>query len=313
MPTIYEVPIVLEESGIGDYVVERLKLPASGRDLKDWKDWVECLRNPRETVEVAIVGKYVELPDAYLSVRESLIHAGVAQGVAVKVRWVHSEHVEQIGAESLLEGVHGIVVPGGFGERGIEGKILAARFARQNKVPYLGLCLGMQMLVVEFARHHFSNEEANSTEFHPSTPHPVISLLSEQEGVMDKGGTMRLGGYPCRLVPGTRVAEAYGCEQVTERHRHRYEFNNRYREELAAAGLIASGVSPDGSLVEICELRDHPWMVGSQFHPEFRSRPQRPHPLFSGFVAAVAEEAAPSSGALKVRLSPVPRSASSPS
>ncbi len=291
MPTIYEVPLVLEEAGLGQYVVERLNLPQSSRDLADWERWVEKLKHPSGSVDIAIVGKYAELPDAYLSVKESLIHAGVQQDVAVNIRWVRSEDIERPGGEALLADADGVVVPGGFGERGIEGKIMTARIARRNQLPYLGLCLGLQVMVVEFARDLFGSDEANSTEFYPETPYPVISLLSEQRQVVDKGGTMRLGSYPCHLLPGTRAQAAYGRDEIVERHRHRYEFNNEFREQLEQAGLLASGVSPDGSLVEICELRDHPWMVGSQFHPEFRSRPNRPHPLFSGFLSAAAERA----------------------
>jgi CTP synthase len=242
--------------------------------------------NPSGHVTVAMVGKYVELHDAYMSVKESLIHAGIYHDVAVELEWVHSEALERQGTESLLAGVQGIVVPGGFGERGIEGKIDAARFARTRRVPYLGLCLGLQVMVVEAARAAFQSNAPNSTEFDPETPYPVISLLTEQQGVRDKGGTMRLGSYPCRLVPGTRAYAAYGEEVVSERHRHRYEFNNRFREDLARVGLVPSGLSPDGELVEICEIRDHPFMLGTQFHPEFRSRPDRPHPLFRDFLAA---------------------------
>ena len=291
MPSIYEVPLVLEEVGLGEYMVDRLHLPAGSRDLADWQRWVEQLRNRQGSLNIAVVGKYVELPDAYLSVRESLIHAGLEHGLAVNVVWLHSQEMERAGGEALLHDVDGVVVPGGFGERGIEGKIRAARLARESRLPYLGLCLGMQVMVVEFARHLFATEDANSTEFHPETPYPVISLLSEQTGIEEKGGTMRLGSYPCRLVPGTKAHSAYGSAEVTERHRHRYEFNNRFRTELEEAGLVASGLSPDGQLVEICELRDHPWMVGSQFHPEFRTRPNRPHPLFRGFVEAAAARA----------------------
>ncbi len=290
MPSIYEVPLVLEEAGLGDYTCDRLNLYPTSKDLEAWRTWVQRLKNPHGSVDIAVVGKYVELPDAYLSVKESLIHAGVQHDVSVKIRWVQAEDVERPGGLALLAEADGIVVPGGFGERGIEGKVEAARFARRNKVPYLGLCLGMQVMVVEFARDYFHSSEPNSTEFNPETPYPVISLLDEQRRVVDKGGTMRLGGYPCRLVPGTRAYAAYGCEEVTERHRHRYEFNNEYRDQFEQAGLIPSGTSPDGALVEICEMRDHPWMVGSQFHPEFRSRPNRPHPLFAGFVGAAAEK-----------------------
>ncbi|MDO8615503.1 MAG: CTP synthase [Dehalococcoidia bacterium] len=297
MPSIYEVPLVLEDAGLGDYVIDRLDLTPGAKDLADWKSWVERLKHPERTIEVAVVGKYVELPDAYLSVKESLMHAAVQRNVGVNIRWVHSEEVDAASSGGLFSSVDGIVVPGGFGERGVEGKVEAARYARLNNVPYLGLCLGLQVMVIEFARDHFQSGEPNSTEFDPETPYPVISLLDEQRRVVDKGGTMRLGGYPCRLLPGTRVREAYGCDEVVERHRHRYEFNNEFRAEFEAAGLRASGTSPDGSLVEICELRDHPWMVGSQFHPEFRSRPNRPHPLFSGFVTAAVERAAARSSA----------------
>ena len=291
MPSIYEVPLVLERAGLGDYIAERLHLPDADHDLADWREWVERLKNPRGRVSIAVAGKYAELPDAYLSVKESLIHAAVHHGLAVDIRWIKSGDLERSDGMAVLDGVHGIVVPGGFGERAIEGKITAARYAREQGVPYLGLCLGMQIMVIEFARHVFHSEEPHSTEFYPETPYPVISLLSEQQGIQEKGGTMRLGGYPCRLVPGTKAYAAYGQDEVVERHRHRYEFNNVYRQPLAEAGLIPSGVSPDGALVEISELQDHPWMLGTQFHPEFRSRPNRPHPLFRDFIGAAAQRA----------------------
>jgi len=316
LPTIYEVPLVLEEAGLGDFIIDRLGLPSGSRDLEDWQEWVERLKNPRTQLEIALVGKYVELPDAYLSVRESLIHAGVHHQAGINIHWLHSQDVEGSDGGEMLAGVDGIVVPGGFGERGLEGKLKAARYARENGVPYLGLCLGLQVMVVEFARHLFGSDEANSTEFYPESPYPVINLLSEQRGVQDKGGTMRLGGYPCRLVPGTKAHAAYGRDEVIERHRHRYELNNEFRPQLEEAGLIASGTLPDGSLVEICELRDHPWMVGSQFHPEFRSRPNRPHPLFVGFVGAALEHARArrvSTGRPAHAASPSRRSARSPS
>jgi len=290
MSSIYEVPLALEQAGLTAYIMERLNLPGVSRDLADWQKWVERLKSPSGRVKVAVVGKYAELPDAYLSVKESLIHAAVHYGLGVDIRWVPAGELEENGV-APLEGVDGIVVPGGFGERAIDGKVRAARYAREEGVPYLGLCLGLQIMVIEFARHLFKSDDPHSTEFRPSTPYPVISLLSEQEGIEDKGGTMRLGGYPCHLVEGTKTYAAYGQPEVVERHRHRYEFNNAYREALAEAGLIPSGLSPDGTLVEICELRDHPWMVGSQFHPEFRSRPNRPHPLFRGFLEAVARRA----------------------
>jgi CTP synthase len=291
MSSIYEVPLTLEQAGLTAYMMERLNLPGVSRDLADWQKWVERLKSPSGRVSVAVVGKYAELPDAYLSVKESLIHAAVHYGLGVDIRWVPSGELEKGDGEAPLEGVDGIVVPGGFGERAIDGKVLAARYAREKGVPYLGLCLGLQIMVIEFARHVFKSDGPHSTEFCPDTSYPVISLLSEQEGIEDKGGTMRLGGYPCQLVAGTKTHAAYGQPEVVERHRHRYEFNNAYREALAEAGLIPSGLSPDGTLVEICELRDHPWMVGSQFHPEFRSRPNRPHPLFRGFLEAVARRA----------------------
>jgi CTP synthase len=285
--TIYRVPLILEESGLGDYVIERLQVPASGRDLDEWRRLVARLINPSNRITVAVVGKYVELHDAYLSVKESLIHAGIYHDTGIDIHWVQSEDLETMAdVEKAVAGAQGIVVPGGFGERGIEGKVLAARYARERRVPYLGLCLGMQVMVVEFARYVFQTDDVNSTEFDPGASCPVISLLSEQRGVEEKGGTMRLGAYPCRLVPESLAHRAYGVEQVVERHRHRYEFNNAYRALLAHAGLIPSGVSPDGSLVEICELRDHPWMLGTQFHPEFLSRPDRPHPLFRDFIGA---------------------------
>lgn len=285
--TIYRVPLILEESGLGDYIVERLQVPANGRDLVEWRRLVARLVNPSNRITVAVVGKYVELHDAYLSVKEALIHAGIYHDTGIDIRWVQSENLETMAdVEQAVAGAQGILVPGGFGERGIEGKVLAARFAREHRIPYFGLCLGMQVMVVEFARHVFQTDDVNSTEFDPGASCPVISLLSEQRGVEDKGGTMRLGAYPCRLAVGSAAHRAYGVDQVVERHRHRFEFNNAYRTLLAQAGLTPSGVSPDGSLVEICELRDHPWMLGTQFHPEFLSRPDRPHPLFRDFIGA---------------------------
>ncbi|MGE5596727.1 MAG: CTP synthase [Hyphomicrobiales bacterium] len=283
--SIYEVPLLLEEAGLGDYVLERLGLEGS-RDLAEWRDMVDRLKHPGGTVEVAVVGKYVELHDAYLSVKESLAHAGIANNVEVDIRWVHAEDLEVRPAEALLDGVDGIIVPGGFGERGWEGKIRAATYARENRIPYLGLCLGMQVMVTEFARNVCGLAGANSTEMDPETNHPVISLLEEQNGVVNKGGTMRLGGYPCRLAPGTLAAAAYGEDMVIERHRHRLEFNNAYRDLLSRSGLVVSGTSPGGTLVEISELADHPFMLGTQFHPELQSRPNRPHPLFRDFVRA---------------------------
>jgi CTP synthase len=287
--TIYELPLVLEEYGLGELMVEMLRLPHSHRDLQEWRQIVDKLHAERGLVNIALVGKYVELWDAYISVKEALCHAGIHHERDVNILWIHSEAVEGDGADKLLRNAQGIVVPGGFGQRGIEGMIRAARYARENGIPYLGLCLGMQVMVIEFARHVFGSVEVNSTEFNPGTPYPVIDLMPDQSPVASKGGTMRLGGYPCRLVPGTRAYEAYGTAEVWERHRHRYEFNNRYREELTQAGLVASGVSPEGHLVEICELAAHPWMMGTQFHPEFRSRPNRPHPLFRDFLGVAKD------------------------
>jgi CTP synthase len=283
--TIYEVPITLEERGLGDFVLDRLGLEGR-RDLAEWRDLVYRLKHPRRTAEVAVVGKYVELRDAYISVKEALVHAGIAHEADVTIRWVPAEALETREPADLLAGIDGIVVPGGFGERGWEGKIRAAEYARTTGTPYLGLCLGMQALVTEFARHACGLVGANSTEFDPETPHPVISLLEEQHAVVNLGGTMRLGAYPCRLLPGTLAHRAYGTDVVSERHRHRWEFNNAYRARLEAAGLRVSGTSPDGALVEISEISGHPFMLGTQFHPELQSRPNRPHPLFREFIAA---------------------------
>ncbi|WP_322796326.1 CTP synthase [Tepidiforma sp.] len=295
--TIYEVPLTLEERGLGDFVLDRLNLHGS-RDLAEWRELVHRLKHPSGSVEVAVVGKYVELRDAYISVKEALAHAGIANSVEVDIRWVHAEELESRDPADLLAGVHGIVVPGGFGERGWEGKIRAAAYARTTHTPYLGLCLGMQALVTEFARGVAGLVEANSTEFDPESPHPVISLLEEQQGVTNLGGTMRLGAYPCRLVPGSLAHRCYGTDLVSERHRHRWEFNNAYRAALEARGLRVSGTSPDGSLVEISEITGHPFMLGTQFHPELQSRPNRPHPLFRGFIsAALARSTSPAGAA----------------
>jgi CTP synthase len=282
--SIYEVPALLEDAGLGDYVIERMNIAAQDRDLADWRRLVDRMLHPQTTVKVAVVGKYVELRDAYLSVKEALIHASAFYDAEVEIIWVQSESLNESNVRAELRNVDAIVVPGGFGERGIEGKILAARYARENDIPYLGLCLGMQVMVVEAARAALGTDAVNSTEFDPETQHPVISLLSEQEDVKDKGGTMRLGAYACQLVPGSKAQAAYGMDEVRERHRHRYEFNNAFRERLEDFGLVASGMSPDGTLVEVSELRDHPFMVGTQFHPEFRSRPDRPHPLFRELI-----------------------------
>ena len=289
--TIYEVPLLLEENGLGDFVVERLNLPPQPSDLSEWRTLVAQIKSPKPSLRVAIVGKYIELHDAYISVREALYHAAVHQGFDVDIEWVSSEQLERGRALDQLGRVDGIVVPGGFGYRGIEGKVIAARFAREHRIPYLGLCLGMQVMVIELARHVFDSDEPNSTEFDRSTKYPVIDLMPEQRDIADMGGTMRLGIYPCRLVEGTKAYAAYGEALVFERHRHRFEFNNLYRNDLEESGLVFSGQSPNGRLVEIAELRGHPFMLGCQFHPEFRSRPNRPHPLFGALIRAAHERA----------------------
>lgn len=285
---LYAVPLLLEETGFADLVVERLGLKAKKHSLKKWENMIGEIAREKPPIRIGIIGKYVELHDAYLSVREALYHAAIANDRTLEVEWVHSGDLEKNKSWDQLEGLDGIVVPGGFGHRGIEGKIRAANWARTNKIPYLGLCLGMQVMCIEFARHVLQTDEANSTEFEEQTSHPIISLMPDQN-LADLGGTMRLGAYPCELSPGTKAAEAYGSNVVHERHRHRWEFNNSYREVLQDQGMLFSGLSPDGRLVEIAELKDHPFMVGSQFHPEFKSRPTRPHPLFKSFMTASVE------------------------
>ena len=289
---LYEVPLILEHAGITEYILDRLGLEP--RQTPDWSEWerlVSAEKEERPKVQVALIGKYVELKDAYMSVREAVRHAALAVGVDAEIQWIHSAELEKGKGWSTVEECHGIIVPGGFGSRGIEGKVQAARHARENFVPYLGLCLGMQVMVVEFGRHILGSEDVNSTEFNRNTPHPVIDLLPEQIAVDDLGGTMRLGLYPCKLISGTIAGNAYNLSLVDERHRHRFEFNNTYREIFNEHGMIFSGISPDNRLVEIAELKDHPFMVGSQFHPEFLSRPNRPHPLFKKFIEAVAKKA----------------------
>jgi CTP synthase len=288
---LYEVPLLLEKAGIGEYVVEKLGL--TSRQKPDWKAWekiVADVKKSKPEIKIALVGKYVELHDAYMSVRESLKHAALASGVEVQILWVHSSDLEKGKGWDILQQAHGIIVPGGFGSRGTEGKIIAAKYARENKIPYLGLCLGMQLMCIEFARNVLGLEDANSTEFDKGTSAPVIDLMLDQRSVTDMGGTMRLGLYPCSLLPGSKAAGVYGVSQVEERHRHRFELNNAFREEFEKHGMVFSGISPDGRLVEIAELADHPFMVASQFHPEFLSRPNRPHPLFVGLVRAAKEK-----------------------
>ena len=289
-PVLYEVPLMLEREGLADVVVRRLGLICHMPDLTEWATMVHRAKHPQGSVEIALVGKYVALHDAYLSVAEALTHGGIENDVKVNIRWVDSETVTDGNAAELLDGADGVLVPGGFGSRGIEGKIAAVRWARESRVPFLGICLGMQMAVVEYARHVCGWADAHSSELDPATTHPVIDLMPDQRGVTAKGGTMRLGAYPCKVVSrGSRTYQAYGAEEISERHRHRYEFNNDYRDALTQAGLELAGLSPDGRLVEIVELPGHPWFVGVQFHPELKSRPNKAHPLFRAFIAAAKE------------------------
>ena len=286
-PSLYEVPLMLEEAGLARAVCRRLGLTATPPDLIEWTALVEREKAAKERVEIALVGKYVGLHDAYLSVVESLAHAGIINDVKVDIRWVDSEDLNDTNAAELLKGCQGVLVPGGFGSRGIDGMLSAVKYAREHKVPYFGICLGMQMAVVEFARDAAGLTGAHSSELDPDTPYPVIDLMPDQVGVTAKGGTMRLGAYPCHLtMSGGACQRAYGVSDISERHRHRYEFNNDYRETLTAKGLVLAGLSPDGRLVEAVELPGHPWFVGVQFHPEFKSRPNKAHPLFREFVAA---------------------------
>jgi CTP synthase len=282
--TIYEIPLLLEDWGLGKFIVERLGLTEVKPELDTWRSMVDHIKSPREPVRIALVGKYVELNDAYYSVRESLYHAALFHNRALELTYVQSEDCTDANVESHLRHAQGIIVPGGFGNRGIEGMIAAARYARENKIPYFGLCLGLQVMVIELARVVLNSNEPNSTEFAPETKYPVIDYMLEQKTMLTKGATMRLGNYTCKVEEGTLAYQAYGKPIIQERHRHRLEFNNKYREALGKAGLIYSGINPDNNLVEICEMKDHPWMLGCQFHPEFLSRPQRPQPLFRDFI-----------------------------
>ena len=284
--TIYRVPLILEEEGLGSLIVESLDLAATRRDMLGWRQMVSAVERLEEPLAIAVVGKYVDLQDSYISVKESLFHAGLLHDRRIDVQWVSAQEVEELGPERFLDSVSGIVVPGGFGPRGIQGMIDTVRYARDNRVPYFGLCLGLQVMVVEVARHMLGYDGANSTEFDPDTSHPVIDLMPDQEGIVDMGGTMRLGVYPCELVSGSIAAAAYGQPLVRERHRHRFEVNGSYLGGFESVGLHSTGRSPDGRLVEIMELVDMPFMVGVQFHPEFLSRPDRPHPLFREFIGA---------------------------
>jgi CTP synthase len=287
--SIYEVPLSLTANRLDEFIIRKLNLNARPLDLQRWNELLDRLHHPRHEARIAVVGKYVEHHDAYKSIYEALEHGGIAHQSKIRVNRIHSELVEQEGPESLLADVDGILVPGGFGERGIEGKIQAIQFARERGIPFFGICLGMQCAVIEFGRNTLGLDGAHSTEFNPRTAHPVICLLDEQKTIVDMGGTMRLGAQPAVLAPGSKSRECYGGEEISERHRHRYEFNNDYRREFAEHGMSFAGTSPDGGLVEIVELAEHPWFVAVQFHPEFKSQPTRPHPLFAGFVGAALE------------------------
>ena len=286
---IYAVPLMIEETGLGDFILKRFRLDCQPPDLSEWQEIVGKCRDVKDKLRIGVVGKYIELHDAYMSVKESVTHAAIHHNQNVEIRWIHSGELEKGKGLAELYDLDGVIVPGGFGYRGIEGKIAAARYARENKVPYLGLCLGMQVMCIEYARNVLGMDDANSSEFDLNTPHPVIDLMLEQRAITDLGGTMRLGEYPCVLQPNSLAAQAYEAGEIMERHRHRFEFNNQYRDSFAANGVCFSGLSPDGVLVEIAELQDHPFMLGCQFHPEFLSRPNRPHPLFSSFIEASAE------------------------
>ncbi|HVM33223.1 MAG TPA: CTP synthase, partial [bacterium] len=287
--SIYEVPLLFNEQDLDDYLLKKLSIKARlSANLSQWGRFVQQVYDPRKEVEIAIAGKYVELHDAYKSIIESFIHAGVPNQAKVKLRWVDSEEVEKRGAAALLKGVSGVLVPGGFGDRGIEGKIEVIRHAREKKIPFFGICLGMQCAVIEFSRNVLGLKQANSGEFNPKTPDEVISMMEDQLKIQGLGGTMRLGAYPCKVEKGTKAFQAYRQGLISERHRHRYEFNNAYRDRVKAKGMKLSGLSPDGNLVEMIELANHPWFVGVQFHPELKSRPLAPHPLFREFVKAAA-------------------------
>ncbi|MBO19635.1 MAG: CTP synthetase [Chloroflexi bacterium] len=286
---VYEVPMVLEEAGLGDIILDSLDMDSEYRDMTEWSAMVQRMNEPKESIPIALVGKYVEYPDSYLSVREALRHAGLDHTKDIDLHWVHSEDIERYGADALLANACGIVVPGGFGPRGVEGMIETVRYAREHQVPYLGLCLGLQVMVIEWARNVLGIKDANSSELAPETENPVVHIMPDQEDVSSKGGTMRLGDYPCHPQESSRTKAAYNGDIIMERHRHRFELNNSYRESLENSGLLIGGLSPDGNLVETGEVKDHPFMVGTQYHPEFKSRPNRPHPLFSQFVGAAKE------------------------
>ena len=289
---LYEIPLMLEQAHVADILMERLELePKQSPKIQGWKTMVAELKRQKPSIKIGLVGKYVELHDAYLSVREALNHAALFYGVDVDLHWISSTDMERNNGKDLLVGLNGIIVPGGFGSRGVEGKILAAQYARENRIPYLGLCLGLQVMMIEFARNVLGLKDADSAEFDKLTPDPVIDLMLEQRGLDQLGGTMRLGLYPCHIKPGTKASALYPTEVIQERHRHRYEFNNDYRQKFEENGMVFSGLSPDGVLVEMAELKDHPFMMACQFHPEFLSRPNRAHPLFLGFIEAACRNA----------------------
>jgi CTP synthase len=287
--SIYEVPIILRKEGLDELIVRLLRLETGPPNLRDWDILVQKIKRPRHEVTIALVGKYVESRESYKSLSEALVHGGLQDETSIKIQWVESGEIEKNGPERLLADVDGVLIPGGFGIRGIEGKVETIRYVREKKIPFFGICLGMQCAVIEIARHLAGLGKANSAEFNPETPYAVIDLLPEQRSIQDKGGTMRLGAFPCKLVPETLASAAYGQSAIRERHRHRYEFNNDYLETLTSKGLIISGTSPDGKLVEIIELQGHPWFVGTQFHPEFHSRLCSPHPLFTAFIGAALQ------------------------
>ena len=289
--SVYQVPLSFAQEGVDEIILRSLGIDARPRDLKAWEEMLERLRNPQGEVTIGIVGKYVGYEDSYKSLREALLHGGLAHRTRVNIRWVEAEDIDRSSAHAQLRDLDGILVPGGFGIRGIEGMIETIRYARVEKIPYFGICLGMQTMVIEFVRHACELEKAHSTEFDPATPHRIFFKLRELKGVEDLGGTMRLGAWPCWLAPGSLAEQAYGRREISERHRHRYEFNLEYKEAIEARGMIVSGETPDGTYVEICELRDHPWFLGCQFHPEFKSKPLEPQPLFSAFVGAVYQRA----------------------
>jgi CTP synthase len=298
--SIYEVPLSLVDNGLDDLIVESLGLPAGNLELDNWRELLHNLRNPEHEISIAVVGKYAEHRDAYKSIYEAIDHAGIANRAQIRIQSIQSEDIEREGPERLLSAFDGLLVPGGFGERGIEGKVEAIRFARERQMPFLGICLGMQCAVIEFGRNVINLVDAHSSEFNKNTPHPVICLLDEQKSVTDKGGTMRLGAQKARLDTSSKSYQCYGAETISERHRHRYEFNNIYRQQYEANGMLVAGTSPDGSLVEIIEIPDHPWFVAVQFHPEFKSKPTKAQPLFAGFVAAAIERHAARGAATRV-------------